>query len=256
MLIRTDNHFHSTYSHDARSSLAAMINRQHAMGLEVVTSTEHFDADPADGGFGFYSYEKVRDDIIALRKEFRIKILHGIEVTFQPKYLAGVEDFLSQNSFDLIIGAVHYIEGILIRHWAAAAGDGFTPYFDLMLELSLWGGMNVLGHLDYIKKYSSLYIESVYFGKIESILQNIIEKDIALGVNTSGYRQIPGEQYPSRKILAMYKDMGGRLLSIGSDSHHLSQIGTGYGETAVLLKSLGFREYHFFVSGQPCSLVL
>ena len=216
----TDNHFHSTFSQDGSSSLNAIIERQYQFGLKVVTNTEHYDADPQDSGFGFYDYAAIEKEILRLRKLYPITILHGVEITYQKKFLDQINEFLDKYKFDLIIGSIHYIDGTLIRQWSEKAKD-FTPYFKLLVELSKWKGMNVLGHLDYIKKYTKLYKEKEYLGFIETILKNIIKNNIALGINTSGFRRMAHEQYPSDSILKIYKDLGGELISIGSDSHHI-----------------------------------
>ena len=241
----TDNHFHSTFSKDGTSSLNAIIERQYQFGLKVVTNTEHYDADPQDSGFGYYDYNAIENEIIRLRKLYPLTIFHGVEVTYQSKFIETIDKFLDKYKFDLIIGSIHYIEGKLIRQWSEKAED-FTPYFKLLVELSNWKKMNVLGHLDYVKKYTTIYKEKNYLGFIETILKNLIKNNKALGINTSGFRRMAKEQYPSDNILKIYKDLGGELISIGSDSHNISHVGYGYGELNVKLKKLGFKKYHYF----------
>ncbi len=250
MIPYTDNHFHSLFSIDGRSNLYTMVERQYQIGLRYITNTEHYDAEPDDKGFDYYNYEKIHSTIDELNRDYPMKIFHGIEVTFQEEYLERVESFLKDHSFDLIIGAVHYIDHILIKNWAKI-NDEFEKYFDLVIKCSQWKKMDVIGHIDMIKKYREDYNEKKYLNMIEIVLKNIIKNKKALGINTSGFRHLPKEQYPSETILRMYRDLGGELISIGSDSHHLSHIGIGYNEIYLLLKKLGFKKYFYFIDHQP-----
>ncbi len=253
MIPLTDNHFHSKFSTDGRSPLEAVVKRMYDSGLKYITNTEHFDADPKDDGFGFYDYARIAAVLDGLRKEFGINIYHGVETTYQTEHEGEIKDFIKGNEFDLIIGSVHYINGVLISEYCQNTDD-FTDYFDLAEELSRRDYFDVFGHLDYLRKYTDRYEEKKHISRIESILANIIGKGKSLEINTSGYRHSSGMQYPSDHILSMYKDMGGELLSIGSDSHAVGHVCTGYGEVFTKLKKLGFGKHFFYSRHMPFDL--
>jgi histidinol-phosphatase (PHP family) len=46
---------------------------------------------------------------------------------------------------------------------------------------------------------------------------------------------------PSFDLLKIYKDMGGELLTVGSDSPNIENVGAGIDYTYTKLKELGFK---------------
>ena len=82
-----------------------------------------------------------------------------------------------------------------------------------------------------------------------------MEKGIALEVNTSGYSEKYGYMfYPDREVLQLYKELGGTLITIGSDAHVCKNIGMGFDAAMKLLKEIGFNEYCYFENGQAKSV--
>ncbi|HPV63449.1 MAG TPA: histidinol phosphate phosphatase, partial [Fervidobacterium sp.] len=49
-----------------------------------------------------------------------------------------------------------------------------------------------------------------------------------------------GEPNPSIEILKLYKSLGGRNITIGSDAHELEDIGKGINDGIEILKKLGY----------------
>ena len=47
------------------------------------------------------------------------------------------------------------------------------------------------------------------------------------------------------EVISLYKDLGGRLISIGSDAHTPTDIGANYKETEDLLRSLDMNKIAF-----------
>ena len=86
---------------------------------------------------------------------------------------------------------------------------------------------------------------------IRGILKEIIKKDRGLEVNTSGYR-IDGENpLPSFEILKLYQQLGGRILTIGSDSHNTENITNKFDYTISQLKEIGFEYLTTFKNMKP-----
>ena len=74
---------------------------------------------------------------------------------------------------------------------------------------------------------------------------------MGLEVNTSGMRQRPGEPYPCLEILRWYREMGGDVLTAGSDAHHVDDLGAGVGEALDLARAAGFRAVTTFEARKP-----
>lgn len=53
------------------------------------------------------------------------------------------------------------------------------------------------------------------------------------------------------KILKLYWELGGQIITIGSDSHKPEHLGTFINETKQELKALGFKKFCTFDKMQP-----
>mgnify|MGYP006282145633 FL=1 len=117
---------------------------------------------------------------------------------------------------------------------------------------------NVVGHLDVIRRYGDFSIvpDLMDDGECQDILDEIfkvlIHKGKGLEVNTSGY-YIADEKdpLPTRNVLKRYQELGGEILTTGSDSHYPEQLAYKFEETHHLLKSLGFKYLTTFDQGEP-----
>ena len=56
---------------------------------------------------------------------------------------------------------------------------------------------------------------------------------------------------PSRKILALYKELGGTIITIGSDAHTQQYVGNHIEEVKAELKTMGFQYFHTFDAMKP-----
>ena len=92
---------------------------------------------------------------------------------------------------------------------------------------------------------------SRYEKQIERLFSLIIEKNIALEINTSGLRQSIGETLPGEDLLRKYYDMGGRLITMGSDAHKPEDIGKGIAEGIALAKKIGFTAVSVYKKRKP-----
>ena len=56
---------------------------------------------------------------------------------------------------------------------------------------------------------------------------------------------------PSRDILKLYKQLGGEIITIGSDSHKKEHLGAYIEETKLELKNIGFNQYCIYDKMKP-----
>lgn len=112
---------------------------------------------------------------------------------------------------------------------------------------------SVLGHLDMIKRYDNLgpFPDKKVLHLIEKILRRAIDDGKGIEVNTSSFRYGLPDLTPSREILALYHQLGGRILTIGSDAHSPDQLGDHIPQVRAILKDMGFREFCTFEKMQP-----
>ena len=107
--------------------------------------------------------------------------------------------------------------------------------------------------MDLISRYDKA--GSFLFDNIRPLLTEILRTVIADGkgieVNTSCHRYGLQDLTPSVDILRLYRDLGGQIITIGSDSHRKEHLGTYLIETADALKVLGYKEVYTFDRMRP-----
>jgi histidinol-phosphatase (PHP family) len=256
-MITTDFHLHTNISVDSPASIDEMIQKAAEAGFTEVAITDHVDHNPADDGAGMYDPDKAYLATLAVRERFadRITVRHGAELG-EPHFYAKENERLLKLPLDVVIGSIHCMGNFGIH---SDLFDKISPpyairnYFQLMQEMVNQADIDILGHLDYFDRYTAPrkipgYNPDEYKDQIIGILKTIISRNIALEINTSGFR--PGHDaprpFPHPRVLTWYYEMGGRLISIGSDAHLPEQIGIGFSPTIELLQKIGFREYHVY----------
>ena len=137
----------------------------------------------------------------------------------------------------------------------------YRHFFEVTLKrLESYDCFDSLGHLDFVVRYgpnkNRFYDFKAYGDIISAILELLIRKDKALEVNTGGFKYGLGHPNPCEDVLKRYRELGGRLLTVGSDAHVPGFIGYEFDRTAELLKELGFREYALYRRRVPEMLPL
>lgn len=124
-----------------------------------------------------------------------------------------------------------------------------------LYELSASDLYDCLGHIDLIKRYA--YRNKVpfdmdkYLDELTPVLKNVIQKGKGIEINTSGLRQEVGQAMPSLAILKLYRQLGGEIITVGSDAHTVKDVAAGFSEAAELLETAGFSAYATFRNGVP-----
>ena len=113
---------------------------------------------------------------------------------------------------------------------------------------------DILGHLGYIGKFCPFEDKMLrydeYADAVDELLKTLIERGKALEVNTGGLCMTPSTM-PETAIIRRYYELGGELLTVGSDAHYESAVGHAVAETLDVLKSIGFRYVCAFDSRKP-----
>ncbi len=245
-----DFHTHSIYSGDSHASMRDMCSAAVGAGLSAIVFTEHIDFAPSDWSNSSFDYEKWMVEVSALREEFagRLVIMAGAEVDYQPQYSCEIEDFLSAHRFDYVLGGVHYCSGIILEDHEVyfpgrTARDAYISYFENVIAAVESGFFETIAHLDLCKRYGVNYYGVFrlddYRDILEPVLEKMIEHGVAMEVNTAGFRQPPGETYPAMDTIALYADMGGRKVVLGSDAHRPHQVAAGFDKVIPELRQLG-----------------
>lgn len=246
-----DCHVHSDCSGDCKTPLLEMCRAAVANGVTTICFTEHIDFEPTDSCYQTFDYEHYNRCIEEARLAFGglIDIRSAVEVDFQAKFAMEIKNLLDNTKFDYVLGAAHYVDGVILedhqRYFAGKSADAaYLPYLENTLAAVESGWFDALAHLDLCKRYGvryyGLFDWSRYSDLIERILVGVIEREMALEINTSGLRQSPGDTYPSAEIIQLYASLGGKLVTAGSDAHRPEHIGAGVDTAVSIARMTGF----------------
>ena len=229
-----------------------MCARAIEIGITDITFTEHLDFCVTDVSFGAFDYSRWMDDLNAAREEFagRLIIRRGVEVDYQERFRSQIEDYLGSHEFDYILGSAHYVNGVILEDHddyfpGKSLRDAYIPYFDSVLSAVETGLFQTLAHVDFCKRHGSRYFGAFrlddFHAEVESILKAAIARGMVIEINTSGLRQPPRETFPAEETLHLYRELGGREVVLGSDSHTVEQLGFGLDVGLGLAARAGLR---------------
>jgi histidinol-phosphatase (PHP family) len=254
----TDLHVHSTCSADGASTVAEHALQAEALGLGEVGFAEHVDLDPRDQDYGFLDLAGYDREIATARALVPgVRLRKGVEIAYQAFREDEIRQWLSAQSWDFVVASVHMVdyadgwaivseprstESYFSRH---SARQAYLPYFEELLRAAQSGLADVLGHLDLVKRYGEDHYgpfePAHYEDEIRAVLQALVDSGMGLEINTSGLRQRPGEPYPGLRVLRWYRQLGGEILTTGSDAHHIDDLGAGISKALTLARMAGFR---------------
>ncbi|MEQ2548963.1 histidinol-phosphatase HisJ family protein [Dorea ammoniilytica] len=260
--MRADVHMHCGFSNDSETRPEDMVESAIAKGLSVICFTDHYDKDNLDwGDEAIFDVESYFQKMIELREEYRdqIDIRIGAEIGMQPYLAEYYQDFMAQHPFDFVIGSVHSV----LEHDVAldffqkhSDPEGYKIYFEEMLQdVQKIKSYDVLGHLDYIVRYSNQGSKGFdlndYMDIIEEILKQVIAHGKGIEMNMSGLKYGLGAPHPQPEIIKRYRELGGEIITVGADGHIPEHIAYDYHLADDILKSCGFKYYTEFKGRKP-----
>lgn len=254
-----DCHLHTEFSTDSETPMRAQAERALELGIPAICVTDHMDMDYPQGEF-WLDTDRYMEAVRRLQEEYRgrLEISFGVELGLMEHLRARQEEYLKKYPFDFVIGSVHLIHGEdpyngeLFRKYGDE--EVFREYFRLSHRLLADApSIQSWGHLDYVVRYGQnpeVYSYRKYADEIDVVLKLLLEKGIALEVNTAGFRTL-GRTNPEPDVLRRYRELGGELITVGSDGHQPEYLGYRFRETEELLRSCGFSYYAVFRQRKP-----
>ena len=254
-MIRTDLHMHSSFSSDSEVPMEVMIEAAIEKGLTHICFTEHQDYHyPPGDEYDFQlDTERYWERVTRLQEAYRgqITVLRGVELGLSSDMIREGEELLASYPFDFVIGSKHIMDGMdpyYPQFWAGKdPADVLRRWYLQMAEdIDAFPRFDSLGHLDYIARYLpgsyAAYDSNLVREEIEAVLRLLIRHDIALEINTNAYRYGSQGPHPETAVIRRYRELGGSLITIGSDAHVPERIGQEYARTEEILTGLGFTE--------------
>lgn len=249
--MRADYHMHTYYSPDSSYPMENVIKDAIDLGFEEICFTDHVDYG-VDPDLDDLSYVK---ELLNYKEKYKdlINIKLGLEFGMQVHVIDRFEKLFKRHDFDFTILSVHAVDDLEISsllYKKDRTQDQFQQdYYDSILQLvKSYKNYSVLGHLDAIVRYDKEgpYPFEKIKDKVTQILKIAIEDGKGIELNTSYVRYMIGDTTPSRDILKLYKQLGGKIISLGSDSHKIDHLGKYLEEAKVILKEIGFEYFCTF----------
>ena len=256
-------HTHSEFSIDSACPIIDMALAQKEMGTQIFAVTDHFD-------LPYYKARKSIKSIKDCHKNINeinidgVEILKGIEMSEMQWDYPETKNIINILKPDVVIGSVHSVLfkgeiSIHLRDFSKLTEnelkDFMHLYFGEVYKTALCG-CDILGHLTLpIRYFASKFNINInlndYKNDIDKILKYIIKNNIALEINTSALKNGLKDFLPDKNILNRYFDMGGKLITLGSDAHASENASYGFIKAKEMLNSLGINEAYYFKNRQP-----
>ena len=253
-----DLHMHCHFSGDSEASPYAMAQKACDLGLSGICFTDHLDIDyqrtPGLFDLDIPAYKK---EISLVKEQFqgKIDVRWGIELGLQPHIVAQNKAIAEENDFDFIIGSTHQLhrEDLYFPEFYEGKNedDCYRDYFEeTLLNAQSDVDFDVYGHLDYVVRYGpnkNLYYSHEKFADvIDEILRTLISRGRGLELNMAGFKYGLGHAHPVLDTLKRYKELGGEIITIGSDGHTPDQIAWDFHKAPAILQEAGFDYFTTF----------
>lgn len=255
MSVLYDCHIHSDFSKDAKDSLEDMVVSAMAKGMKKICFTEHQDFYypylPGEEGMFELNTDSYLYELLTMREKYDrlIGIGFGVELGLQLDCVKENYAFSNSQMFDYIIGSLHIVDKVDPYYpdyfKDKSEEEAYGRYFELMYEnIKKFSNFDVLGHLDYIVRYGenkdANYKYEIYKDNIDKILSHLVENGKGLEINTAGLRKGTKSVHPTIEIIKKYKELGGEIITVGSDAHCIKDIGADFDAAYEALKECGF----------------
>lgn len=260
-MMYSDCHVHTSFSGDSDTPPREQIEKAISLGMKRICFTDHHDHEVESDIDFELDIPAYLADMDRLKGEYadRIEISVGIELGLQLRIADYLEELTGKYPFDFVIGSIHFIDGLdpyYPEYFEMHGKNAYRRYFEVTLKrierIKCWDS---LGHLDYIVRYGApfglTYSYGEYADVIDPVLMRVISDGKALECNTGGLSRGLSEPNPCTDILKRYRELGGELVTIGSDAHSPDTLGYAFERCGGILKDCGFRYYAVYKNRVP-----
>ena len=254
-----DFHMHSRVSFDGHDTGEALARAALAAGLREICFTDHLDYDPL-GKMGILAFDT--DTYNAEYDTLEVPglaIRRGMEFGMTPDNKTQFQQDLKRRPFDFVLGSVHFVDDLDVyfeEYWSGKTiFQAERRYLESTLEcVQIHDGFDVLAHLTYIAKTHCHPAPRIvpyeeHKALIDEILRILVAKGKGLELNTSGMDRCGGF-LPTADIFRRFKELGGTIVTVGSDAHRTNRVGQYSREGCDLLREI-FGHVCTFADRQP-----
>lgn len=267
MSILADYHLHTSFSEDSDTPMEETVKAAIAKGLTRICFTEHNDhgypvTKEYPEGSWLVNIDSYLYDLLILRDQYKrdIRISFGLELGLQESVFQQNILTSNANDYDFIIGSIHVVNGF-DTYWPSyfegkTSKEAITEYFQCTLDnIKKFQNYDVLGHMDYIVRSlpegEGAYHVSDYTDLIDEILKTVIANGKGIELNTAALSKGFSNPNPHKDIIRRYKELGGEIITVGSDAHVPENVAGHFDQAEAILKDCGFEYYTTFERRTP-----
>jgi histidinol-phosphatase (PHP family) len=244
-----DTHMHTRFSTDSKMSIEAAIKKAEELNIGIII-TEHMDLNFPDKDQFIFDPKQYFNEYSRYRSH---KVLLGIELGMITDQVEENKKIIESYPFDYVIGSVHLVDNIDVLaeelYINRSKKDSYERYFKYMLDcIKTHNFVDSIGHIDYISRYSVYEDKEIYYEDfsehIDEVLKAAIQAGKALELNT---RRLGSSDAVNnlRKIYKRFYELGGRIITVGSDSHYENSIGFNFDTAKAIAESCNLKIVYF-----------
>lgn len=254
-----DYHTHTAFSSDCDISMDEMIHGAISTGIRELAITDHHDPGYEDPDFPFQlDHDAYFQALTEAEKKYndRISITKGMEIGIMDVELNECNSAVNRHPYDFIIGSFHCLgrDDLYRYDFSKVNGPEKLEEFYLYVNKCFkeYKNYDIAGHLTIIDRYiGKIYDYKPYMDIIEDTLKTIIYDGKGIEINTSSFKYGTGIWLPRQEVLSLYRQLGGEILTFGSDSHEPKYFQYHFDEAHELARSLGFKYQCTFKERKP-----
>ena len=258
-----DYHVHTSFSNDCLTQMAAACEAAISRGIREIAFADHCDFGGFDPSLNTLQVPEYLAEIGRCQRAYgqRLTIRAGIEVGEGHCFPDEAAAVLSSADFDYVLGSLHWLNNLPLwegRYYADQPLDeGLEAYFAELAELAASADFDVLAHFDIVLRAAyQTFGDTVldyqpYEDRIRAILRTLVERGKGLEVNTATLRRGMGQPNPPLQVLRWYRELGGEIVTLGSDAHTAASIGGRLETAGALAQAAGFTRLACFEHRKP-----
>ena len=270
----SDMHTHTNFSNDSTATPEEQVERAIRRGMQYYCITDHQDYEHPEGDFSYIlrkrediKYDEYFRKLNKVKEKYadKINVLIGLEFGLQPHLAEKVKKDIANNPFDFCIGSTHSIKGYDTEDKRLYEGrkpeESIREYLEIEYDnLLKTDTVDAFGHIDFILRdvpgKNKGFTYAMYSDILDEILKLAINRHQALELNTKTLVVGMRDSSPGAETFKRYKELGGELVTLGSDAHFPERIGGCFQDAGYILKECGFKYYCVYIQHKPKFLPL
>lgn len=268
-MLYSDSHIHSLCSSDADNTMLQMALASYDKGVRYLCFTDHCDLDSHATGEPNPNCFAFRDEMNKLFRE----ALEGVPADMELRL--GLElgelnhderlaaEIAASPELDFVLGSLHNLRNRIDFYDMEYPDEAFCAgvidsYMDELLEISRMDCFDVMAHIGYAVRYVRRQGFDIRLNmdsqrdKLEVLLRNLIENGKGLEINCAGiWKPRLGGPLPEADVLRRYRELGGEIITVGSDAHRVREAGGGLKEGFDILRDLGYKYVALYDKRKP-----